>query len=86
MAKWKTVKVKFDEVSQSARRSVSQQVQKVSFFFSFLQKLRADQTNLAVTSVLTLRSRLRVGVPLSSQRGKKSKSREKKCGDKEIDF
>lgn len=72
------MKVKFDEVSQSPRRSVSQQVQKVSFFFSFLQKLRADQTNLAVTSVLTLRSRLRVGVPLSSQRGKKSKSRGKK--------
>lgn len=32
MAKWRTVKVKFDEVSQSARRSVSQQVPKVSFF------------------------------------------------------
>lgn len=60
------------------------------FFSFFSQKLRADQTNLAVTSVLTLCSRLRVGVPLSSQRGRKSKSREKKeeeeCGDKEMDF
>lgn len=65
LAKWETIKVKFDEVSQSARRSISQQV--ASFLF---QKVRADQTNLAVTSVLTLRSWLRVGAPLSSQRGR----------------
>lgn len=80
------MKVKFDEVSQSARRSVSQQVPKVAFFliFLFYKNLRADQTNLAVTSVLTLCSRLRVGVPLSSQRGKKSKSREKKKKSVEI--
>lgn len=65
IAKWETIKVKFDEVSQSARRSISQQV--ATFLF---QKVRADQTNLAVTSVLTLRGWLRVGVPLSSQRGR----------------
>lgn len=65
IAKWETIRVEFDEVSQSARRSISQQV--ASFLF---QKVRADQTNLAVTSVLTLRGRLRVGVPLSSQRGR----------------